>query len=171
MCRQQKPWKVAAALSMKHGSGQRAAPTPGMASQQSWKEALCWRRYTPRPSYVAIAPHMYSHQSQGSFLLLSAPRTELLFLQCQGSNADAQACTVLLQAAVSTTFVRGTLSAQRAGAMSSRGRSIDQEGGQSYSAAALSLVFHPFNPHVPTLRADVRRFEVHFRTGQNSLTS
>ena len=50
--------------------------------------------------------------------------------------------------------------------MSSRGRSIDQEGGQSYSAAALSLVFHPLNPHVPTLRADVRRFEVHCRTGQ-----
>ena len=67
---------------------------------------------------------------------------------------------------MSTTFVRGTLSAQRARAMSSRGRSIDQEGGQSYSAAALSLVFHPLHPHVPTLRADVRRFEVHFRTGQ-----
>ena len=106
---------------------------------------------------------MYSHQSQGSFLLLSAPRTELLFLHCQGSNADAQVCTVLLQAAVSTTFVRGTLSAQRARAMSSRGRSIDQEGGQSYSAAALSLVFHPAHPHVPTLRADVRRFEVHLQ--------
>ena len=32
-------------------------------------------------------------------------------------------------------------------------------GGQPYSAAALSLVFHPAHPHVPTLRADVRRFE------------
>ncbi len=33
-------------------------------------------------------------------------------------------------------------------------------GGQPYTAAALSLVFHPAHPHVPTLRADVRRFEV-----------
>ncbi len=65
-----------------------------------------------------------------------------------------------LQAAVSTTFVQGTLSAQRAKAMSSRGRSINQEGGQRYTAAALSLVFHPAHPLVPTLRADVRRFEV-----------
>ena len=64
------------------------------------------------------------------------------------------------QAAVSTTFVQGTLSAQRAKAMSSRGRSINQEGGQRYTAAALSLVFHPAHPLVPTLRADVRRFEV-----------
>lgn len=65
-----------------------------------------------------------------------------------------------LQAAVSTTFVQGTLSAQRAKAMSSRGRAINQEGGQRYAAAALSLVFHPAHPLVPTLRADVRRFEV-----------
>ncbi|KAL0025908.1 hypothetical protein WJX77_002191 [Trebouxia sp. C0004] len=34
------------------------------------------------------------------------------------------------------------------------------QGGQSYSAAALSLVFHPANPFVPTLRADVRLFQV-----------
>ena len=67
-----------------------------------------------------------------------------------------------VQAAVSTTFVQGTLSAQRAKAMSSRGRSINQEGGQGYSAAALSLVFHPAHPLVPTLRADVRRFEVSY---------
>jgi coproporphyrinogen III oxidase len=45
--------------------------------------------------------------------------------------------------------------------MSSRGRSaIDPAGGQPYSAAALSLVFHPAHPMVPTLRADVRAFEV-----------
>ena len=67
---------------------------------------------------------------------------------------------ICLQAAVSTTFVQGILTAQRAKAMSSRGRSIDQEGGQRYTAAALSLVFHPAQPLVPTLRADVRRFEV-----------
>ncbi len=71
---------------------------------------------------------------------------------------------------MSTTFVQGTLSAQRAKAMSSRGRSIDQEGGQRYTAAALSLVFHPAHPLVPTLRADVRRFEVtHYHMVQAGL--
>lgn len=45
--------------------------------------------------------------------------------------------------------------------MSSRGRSgINKEGGQSYSAAAMSLVFHARSPFVPTLRADVRVFDV-----------
>ena len=64
------------------------------------------------------------------------------------------------QAAASTTFVQGVLTPQRAKAMSARGRSINQEGGQRYSAAALSLVFHTAHPLIPTLRADVRRFEV-----------
>jgi coproporphyrinogen III oxidase len=45
--------------------------------------------------------------------------------------------------------------------MSSRGRScVDPNGGQQYAAAALSLVFHPRSPFVPTFRADVRRFTV-----------
>jgi coproporphyrinogen III oxidase len=33
-------------------------------------------------------------------------------------------------------------------------------GGQEYEACALSLVFHPRSPMVPTFRADVRRFRV-----------
>jgi len=41
-------------------------------------------------------------------------------------------------------------------------------GGQPYSAAALSLVFHPAHPHVPTLRADVRRFEARCQAGARS---
>jgi hypothetical protein len=46
-------------------------------------------------------------------------------------------------------------------AMSSRGRAdIDPQGGQPYSAAAMSLVFHAAHPLVPTLRADVRLFQV-----------
>lgn len=46
-------------------------------------------------------------------------------------------------------------------AMSSRGRAnIDPQGGQSYSAAAMSLVFHTASPLVPTFRADVRYLEV-----------
>ncbi len=43
-----------------------------------------------------------------------------------------------LQAAVSITHVQGTLPAQRAKATSSQGRSVNQEGLQSDSAAALS---------------------------------
>lgn len=45
--------------------------------------------------------------------------------------------------------------------MSSRGRAnIDSAGGQAYSAAAMSLVFHTASPLVPTFRADVRYLEV-----------
>jgi len=44
--------------------------------------------------------------------------------------------------------------------MSTRGRSnINPEGGDPYHAVALSLVFHTANPHIPTLRADIRLFE------------
>lgn len=68
---------------------------------------------------------------------------------------------LLEKAAANITVVRGTLSPARAQAMSSRGRStIDPAGGQPYSAAALSLVFHSAHPLVPTLRADVRLFQV-----------
>lgn len=66
----------------------------------------------------------------------------------------------LAQAAVNVSLIQGQLNPERAKAMSSRGRGIDPQGGQSYSAAALSLVYHPAHPHVPTLRADVRLFEV-----------
>lgn len=55
--------------------------------------------------------------------------------------------------------VHGRLSEERAAAVSSRGRAAAAPG-QPYSAAALSLVFHPRNPFVPTLRGDVRYFEV-----------
>ncbi|KAK9908426.1 hypothetical protein WJX75_007683 [Coccomyxa subellipsoidea] len=67
---------------------------------------------------------------------------------------------LLEKAAVNVSIVQGTLTAERAKAMSSRGRGIDPDGGQAYSAAALSLVYHPAHPFVPTLRADVRRFQV-----------
>lgn len=62
------------------------------------------------------------------------------------------------QAAANVSIVRGALSEQRAAAMSSRGRAVDT--GTPYSAAALSLVFHAASPLVPTLRADVRLFQV-----------
>ncbi|CAD7697588.1 unnamed protein product [Ostreobium quekettii] len=61
--------------------------------------------------------------------------------------------------AVNVSLVRGVLTAERAAAMSSRGRpGVDPAGGQEYAAESLSLVFHPRHPMVPTLRADVRRF-------------
>jgi coproporphyrinogen III oxidase len=62
------------------------------------------------------------------------------------------------QAAANVSVVRGSLTEQRAKAMSARGRPV--EAGTPYSAAALSLVFHPASPLVPTLRADVRLFQV-----------
>ena len=62
--------------------------------------------------------------------------------------------------AANVSIIRGTLTPQRAQAMSSRGRGIDPAGGQPYRAAAMSLVFHAASPMVPTLRADVRVFEV-----------
>lgn len=37
---------------------------------------------------------------------------------------------------------------------------MDPKGGQEYAAAAMSLVFHSAHPLIPTLRADVRLFQV-----------
>ncbi|KAG5187006.1 coproporphyrinogen oxidase, putative chloroplast precursor [Tribonema minus] len=68
---------------------------------------------------------------------------------------------LLEKAAASVSIIHGTLTADRAKAMTGRGREgIDANGGQPYSAAALSLVFHSRSPLVPTFRADVRLFEV-----------
>ncbi|QDZ17725.1 coproporphyrinogen III oxidase [Chloropicon primus] len=65
------------------------------------------------------------------------------------------------KAAINVSVIRDVLTEERARAMSERGRaSIESAGGQAYEAEALSLVFHPRSPLVPTLRADVRRFKV-----------
>ena len=65
------------------------------------------------------------------------------------------------KAAINISIIKDVLSEERARAMSERGRSgVKSQGGQRYEAEALSLVFHPQNPMVPTLRADVRRFKV-----------
>jgi len=66
--------------------------------------------------------------------------------------------SVFEKAAVSITVIEGTLSPERAKAMSARGRPAGP--GEGYSAAALSLVFHTTSPHVPTFRADVRMFQL-----------
>lgn len=65
---------------------------------------------------------------------------------------------LLEKAAANISIIRGTLSADRAKAMSARGR--DTQAGAEYFAAALSLVFHPLSPLVPTFRSDVRFFQV-----------
>lgn len=62
--------------------------------------------------------------------------------------------------ASNVSIINGKLSPTRAKMMSSRGREVHPEGGDSYFAAAMSLVFHPQSPWVPTLRADVRLFQV-----------
>ncbi|KAH7432754.1 hypothetical protein KP509_07G038100 [Ceratopteris richardii] len=62
------------------------------------------------------------------------------------------------KAAVNVSIIHGHLSEARAKAMSSRGRNV--EVGSEYFAGALSIVFHPCNPYVPTFRSDVRYFEV-----------
>ena len=78
-----------------------------------------------------------------------------------GITAVLEGGDVVEKAASNVSVIHGTLTKSRAQAMSSRGRDcIDPNGGQEYSAAAMSLVFHSGHPHIPTLRADVRVFEV-----------
>eukprot|EP01041_Mallomonas_annulata_P006882 gene6882-13958_t len=62
------------------------------------------------------------------------------------------------KAAVSTTIANGILSPERAASISSKGRAA--VAGDSYSAAALSMVLHSRSPMVPTFRADIRCFEL-----------
>jgi coproporphyrinogen III oxidase len=88
-----------------------------------------------------------------------------------GVTAVLEGGDLLEKAAANITVIQGTLSPQRAQAMSSRGRgNVDPKGGQRYGAAALSLVFHPRHPRVPTLRADVRLFQV-FSSSESSSSS
>jgi len=68
--------------------------------------------------------------------------------------------SLIEKGAVSVSIIQGTLTEERARTMSSRGRKVREGGGQPYCAAALSLVVHAAHPMVPTLRADVRYFEV-----------
>eukprot|EP00246_Nothoceros_aenigmaticus_P009046 TRINITY_DN24331_c0_g1_i1.p1 TRINITY_DN24331_c0_g1~~TRINITY_DN24331_c0_g1_i1.p1 ORF type:complete len:243 (+),score=34.38 TRINITY_DN24331_c0_g1_i1:345-1073(+) len=47
--------------------------------------------------------------------------------------------------------------------MSARGRPTNA--GSPYFAGAISLVFHPLNPYVPTFRSDVRYFQIEEQVG------
>ncbi|GMH68248.1 hypothetical protein TrRE_jg8960 [Triparma retinervis] len=67
--------------------------------------------------------------------------------------------SVVDKGAVSTSYIHsGVLSPARAKTMKARGVSVPNDG--RYNAAALSLVLHTRNPHVPTFRSDVRMFQV-----------
>lgn len=79
----------------------------------------------------------------------------------RGITAVFEDGLILEKAASNVSIIRGKLTPTRASSMSARGRSgIDPQGGQSYSAAAMSLVFHSAHPFIPTLRGDVRLFQV-----------
>ena len=81
-----------------------------------------------------------------------------------GITSVLEGGNILEKGAVNISIISGALSPERAKMMSSRGRdSVDPNGGQSYAAAAMSLVFHSAHPFIPTLRADVRLFEVEGR--------
>jgi coproporphyrinogen III oxidase len=81
-----------------------------------------------------------------------------------GITSVLEGGTILEKAAANISIISGVLTPERAKMMSSRGRHcVDPAGGQPYSAAAMSLVFHSAHPCIPTLRADVRLFEVEGR--------
>lgn len=76
-----------------------------------------------------------------------------------GRTRVLQSGTIFEKAGVNISSVSGTLSPERARAMTSRGR-VGVEAGKPYQAMALSLVLHTQSPFVPTLRGDVRVFSV-----------
>jgi len=81
-----------------------------------------------------------------------------------GITSVLECGSVLEKAAVNISVINGVLSPERSKMMSSRGRHcVDPAGGQAYAAAAVSLVFHSATPFIPTLRSDVRLFEVEGR--------
>jgi coproporphyrinogen III oxidase len=86
-----------------------------------------------------------------------------------GVTAVLQGGSLLEKGAVSTTITTGTLTEERARAISSRsGGHPNVAAGRPYAAAALSLVLHSRSPMVPTFRSDVRYFEVAGSTSSNS---
>ena len=83
-------------------------------------------------------------------------------IEAEGATCVLQRGNIWEKAGVSTTFISGTLSRQRAEAISGRRGIADIEAlvGTKYYAAALSLVLHSKSPMVPTFRSDIRFFEL-----------
>ena len=67
-------------------------------------------------------------------------------------------CTVLVFPVVMASILHGLLSFERAESLSTPQDMYIE--GETFRACALSLVFHPGSPRVPTFRADVRFFEL-----------
>lgn len=70
-----------------------------------------------------------------------------------------------------TLIQQGVLSSERAKAIRSRQHNGDVQinAGDTYSAAALSMVLHTRSPLVPTFRSDVRIFSVHVSNGASTM--
>ena len=87
-----------------------------------------------------------------------------------GITRVIQGGNVIEKGACSLTIIKdGVLSAERAAAIRSR-QSADVQSGDSYKAAALSIVFHSRSPMVPTFRSDVRVFSVEPAAGRKRLS-
>ena len=64
-----------------------------------------------------------------------------------------------------TKIEQGVLSSERAQAIRSRQGAMNIQAGDTYSAAALSIVLHSRSPLVPTFRSDIRVFNVETAKG------
>lgn len=97
-------------------------------------------------------------QAPAKFLLEPWERKGPAGAPSRGVTGVLQEGLVWEKAAASISVLHGRLTKERAESLSGDG--VLYEEGEPYSAAALSIVFHPRSPMVPTLRGDVRLFEV-----------
>jgi coproporphyrinogen III oxidase len=86
-----------------------------------------------------------------------------------GLTRVLQGGNIIEKGACSLTVIRqGTLSEERAATIRARqDQTVSIQQGDTYSAAALSMVLHSRSPHVPTFRSDVRIFCV--KSGEDTL--
>jgi coproporphyrinogen III oxidase len=96
-----------------------------------------------------------------------------------GLTRVLQGGSIIEKGACSLTVIRqGTLSAERAATMQARQTTLQDnddgartiQAGDTYAAAALSMVLHSRSPHVPTFRSDVRIFCVSSSRSDNNST-
>lgn len=122
----------------------------------------CGRRLRPTISARRNSRSSHAgHQHPPDNPLIVPTRFENAMSPPLYSLGPARSCTRTVRGFTDRTEHVFELIRRATQAMSSRGRSnIDPAGGQAYSAAAMSLVFHTASPFVPTFRADVRYLEV-----------
>jgi coproporphyrinogen III oxidase len=98
--------------------------------------------------------------------------TRSVDVQSGGITRVIQGGDVIEKGACSLTLIQnGILTSERASTIRSRQTESESAvaAGDSYSAAALSIVFHTRSPLIPTFRSDVRIFMVH-RKAERSLS-